>query len=244
MEDEVANSASQEIASQQVESHDQEVKPVSNIVEERKERDWRAIRERQKELERELRMQKEVNDRLLQMTQPFQKQQVDEDDNIADDEFIPKGKVKKILQKGKQEIVQETLEQVKNMLIQQDQANFRDKLKRQYADFDDVVNPDTLALLEEQEPELAQTIASTQDPYKIGMQSYKYIKALKLEGEVPSKRHKREVEKKIEKNAQTVQSPQAYDKRPMAQAFKMTDAEKKSLYKEMNEYASQVGMSY
>ena len=61
------------------------------------------------------------------------------------------------------------------------------------------------------------------------------------------KRHAKEVEKKIEKNEKTVQSPQAYNKRPMAQAFSMTnmsDGEKTKLYEEMMGYASQAGHGY
>ena len=60
--------------------------------------------------------------------------------------------------------------------MQDDQ--FMDRLNRQYSDFSEVVNPETLSILEEKEPELAATIADLKDPYKIGVQSYKYIKAM------------------------------------------------------------------
>ncbi len=73
-------------------------------------------------------------------------------------------------------------------------------MRRQYPDFSDVVNPDTLALFEEQEPELAATIADSKDPYKMGIQSYKYIKALGLVSKAPEARHAKEVDKKLEKN--------------------------------------------
>ena len=117
-------------------------------------------------------------------------------------------------------------------------------LKAKYTDFDDVVNPETIAILEEQEPELAQTIIDLKDPYKIGMQTYKYIKALNIVDSVPQARRSKEVGKKIEENKKTVQSPQAFDKRPMAQAFKLTETEKTKLYEEMMSCASQAGFSY
>jgi len=136
-----------------------------------------------------------------------------------------------------QEIAQRETEKV---LKQRDQDQFLDRLKRKYSDFDDVVNADTMALLEQQDPELAETIVDLKDPYKIGMQTYKYVKAMNLNAKVPESRRAKEVDKKLEQNAKTVQSPQAYDKRPMAQAFKMTEAEKNQLYSEMMGYASQV----
>ena len=48
----------------------------------------------------------------------------------------------------------------------------------------------------------------------------------------------------IADNAKTVQTPQAYDKRPLAAAFQMTDAMKKELFREMNQYASMASFSY
>jgi hypothetical protein len=98
---------------------------------------------------------------------------------------------------------------------------------------------ETLELLETKDPELAETIAQLKDPYKMGIQSYKYIKALGLQNELPTARRHKEIEKKLEKNAKSVQTPMAYDKRPIAQAFKATEADKRRLYEEMMQYAQQ-----
>ncbi len=98
--------------------------------------------------------------------------------------------------------------------------------------------------MEEQDPELAKSIADTNDPYKIAIQSYKYIKAMGIESKVPNARRAKEIDKKIEKNEKTVQTPQAYEKRPMAEAFKLTDSMKSDLYSEMMSYANQAGMGY
>jgi hypothetical protein len=242
------NSVQEEIATPETENHEPIVeapKVETKPVEDRQERNWKAIRERQKDLEKELKLQKELNERLLQMSQPAPKTEVDELDQIGDEEFIPKGKVKRLVEKQASQIALEIAKKEAEKLIQQQQqSQFLDRLKRQYQDFDEIVNSETLSLLEEQDPELAETIADLKDPYKIGMQSYKYIKALKLADKAPEARRAKEVDKKLEKNAKTVPSPAAYDKRPLAKAYQMTEAEKNNLYKEMYHAASQAGFSY
>lgn len=250
MEEVEEKSANQEVAPQETahEEPAQEVQKESQpVVEDRQERNWKAFRERQKELERELKLQREMNERLMQMTSQINSQpkEIDEFDQISDDEFIPKGKVKELVKKQAAKIAQDIAQQeVEKTLKSRDQANFMNNLRQQYSDFDEVVNTESLSFLEEQEPELANMIADLKDPYKIGVQSYKYLKAMNVSSKVPAARRAKEVEKKIEQNAKTVQTPQAYDKRPMAQAFKMTDSEMKNLYKEMMEYAGQASFSY
>ncbi len=81
-------------------------------------------------------------------------------------------------------------------------------------------------------------MADLKDPYKIGVQSYKYIKAMGLSKTATETRREKEVDKAIAKSEKAVTSPMAYDKRPIAQAFKLTDAMKKDLYREMHGYAA------
>lgn len=208
---------------------------------------FKKLEQSKRELERELRFQKELNERLLkQPTQaPAPVQEVDEFDSIADDEFIPKGKVTALIQKQAQRIAQRvTQEEHEKFLQRQHQSTFMSRLKGQFSDFDEVVNPETLALLEETNPELAQTIVESKDPYKIGLQSYNFIKAMNLQKSEPESRRSKEVDRKLAANAKTVQSPQAFAKRPMAQAFQQSKEELRALNEEMNRYASQAGFSY
>lgn len=246
--DEVENSVTQEVATQtetNQEYSDQQIQQESANYENRQAKNFAALRQKQEALERELRVQRELNERLLQMTQtPAKPQEPDELEALSDDDYIPKGKVKKLVQKEKESIKQEVIAEMQNMQKKQADAQFLDRLKKQFSDFDDVVNPETLSLLEKQDPELAETIVDLKDPYKIGVQSYKYIKALGIADKAPTIRRAKEVEKKLEKNDKTVQTPQAYEKRPLAQAFQMTDAEKQNLYKEMMGYAAQASFSY
>jgi len=201
-----------------------------------KDRDFRALRQRQKELEWENKQKDEMINKFLQSQQAQSPQPIAEPED-ADEDFVPAGKVKGIARKTMQPL-EKKIQELESRLAQQDQQKLIQNLRSQYSDFDDVVNVDTLEILEKQEPELAATIASFKDPYKMGLHSYKYIKALGLLDKVPDARHKKEVVQKLERNAKSVQSPTAYDKRPMAQAFVSTQADNKRLYEEMMGYAA------
>lgn len=229
----------EEVVETQAENHE-EAAPVSQQPsrDNTQDRNWREFRRSHDELKTLAKTQADIIEQLKKQLEPKEK---DEFEDISDDDYIPAGKVKKLVEKQARLIAEQA---AREQLQQREQSQFLDKLKRQFSDFDEVVNNDTLAILESQDPDLAQTISELKDPYKIGLQTYKYIKALGITEKVPTARRAKEVEKKIEKNAKTVQTPQAYDKRPMAQAFKTTNEERAALYKEMMGYASQTGYSY
>lgn len=234
------NSEVQEVAPQ-VETEVNENKEALKVQEEVNNSHLKAMRLKNAELERKLKERDEMFERVLQakISAPIEKQEVDEFDSIGAEEFIPKGKVERLVEKKAQKYAEEIAKrEVERHIQKQNDSQFLDRLNRQYSDFSEIVNPETLSLLEEKEPELAQTIADLKDPYKIGMQSYKYIKAMGINSKVPESRRQKEVEKAIEKSGKAIQSPVAFDKRPIAQAFKMTDAMKKELYREMMGYAS------
>jgi len=207
----------------------------------------KAMRLKNAELEKELRQLKDAQMQMMQAQLASQQQQtvrqeVDELDTIGDEEFIPLGKVKKLTEKETRKVLKNAEDLVEKAVekrlkkMQDDQ--FMDRLNRQYSDFSEVVNPETLSILEEKEPELAATIADLKDPYKIGVQSYKYIKAMGLSQKATESRREKEIDKAIAKQEKAITSPMAYDKRPIAQAFKLTDAMKKDLYREMHGYAA------
>ncbi len=247
MTEEVLNSEIQEVAphehtqvNEAKETQQQQIQePVTN-------QHLKAMRLKNAELERELKQLRDTQMQIMQAqlanSQPARQQEVDEFDKISDEEFIPLGKVKKLTEKNTQKVLKNTEELVRNevqkALQKQHQDQFMDRLNRQYSDFSEVVNPETLSILEEKEPELAATIADLKDPYKIGVQSYKYIKAMGLSQTAKETRREKEIDKAIEKSEKAVTSPMAYDKRPIAQAFKLTDAMKKDLYREMHGYAA------
>jgi len=239
---------------QNLNSEDLEVAPLDNIDnesmqsqetqldveaqrrEDAKERDFRALRQRQKEMEWELKQKDEMLNRFMQTQQPQAQEPIAEPED-ADEDYVPAGRVKGIARKTVAPL-EKKIAELESRLAQQDQNRLIQNLRSQYSDFDDVVNVDTIEILEKQEPELAATIAQMKDPYKMGLHSYKYIKALGLIDKVPDARHKKEVVQKLERNAKAIQSPTAYDKRPIAQAFVSSQADNKRLYEEMMGYAS------
>lgn len=244
-ESEVQNSEVTEVATQ-AQTQVNEVKEVQQGQEPVTNQHLKAMRLKNAELERELKQLREAQMQIMQAQlasqQPARQAEPDEFDKIGDEEFIPLGKVKKLADKNNQKVLKNAEEfvkqEVQKALQKRDSDQFMVRLNRQYSDFSDVVTPETLSILEEKEPELAASIADLKDPYKIGMQSYKYIKALKLSETAKDVRREKEVDKAIEKSEKAVTSPMAYDKRPIAQAFKLTDAMKKDLYREMHGYAA------
>ncbi len=241
MENENQNSEVQE-AAPQVETQINKINDAANAKQEADERNWKAMRIKNSELEKRLKDREEMIDKMMQMqisTQTSQPKEVDEFDSIGEEEFIPKGKVEKLVEKKAQKYAEQIAKrEVESYFKKQNDSQFIDRLNRQYSDFSEIVNPETLSLLEEKEPELAQSIADLKDPYKIGMQSYKFIKAMNLSQKVPESRREKEIDKAIEKSEKSVASPASFDKRPIAQAFKLTDAMKKDLYREMHGYAA------
>jgi hypothetical protein len=238
------NSEIQEVAPQ-AETQVTEVKEVQQAQEPVTNQHLKAMRLKNAELERDLKQLRDAQMQMMQAQlanqQPV-RQEVDEFDKIGDEEFIPLGKMKILAEKNSQKVLKNAEElvrqEVAKALKQQEQSQFMDRLNRQYSDFSEVVNPETLSILEEKEPELALMIADMKDPYKIGVQSYKYIKAMGLSKTATENRREKEIDKAIEKSEKAIPSPMAYDKRPIAQAFKLTDAMKKDLYREMHGYAA------
>lgn len=236
-----SNSEVPEVAPQIETQVSNEVDARIKAKEEADDRNFKAMRLKNAELEKRLKDRDDLFEKMLQaqLAQTSQKPEIDEFDSIGDEEFIPKGKVKALAKKEAQKQAEEIAKrEVEKYFHKQQESQFMDRLNRQFSDFSDVVTPETLSLLEEKEPELAKTIIELKDPYKIGMHSYKYIKAMNLSEKAPDERRKKEIDKAIEKSEKAIPSPMGFDKRPIAQAFKMTDAMKKELYREMHGYAA------
>lgn len=233
---------SQQPVSEQAQAPAEDSNWIKNLRRDRKE----ALR-RAEEAENRAKMQEELLHRMMsQQPQHFQQQAPQEEDvleDLAKQEYVAGDKVAKALKK-QQEQFRKEIDEIKKTHVSQTQNSLINDLRREYSDFDQVVNSETLAILEETNPRLAQAIASSRDPYHIAVQSYEYIKAKGLANKSLDSRRATETERKIEQNRKTVQSPQAFDKRPIAQAFQMTDNMKKELQSEMYTYARQAGMGY
>jgi hypothetical protein len=242
MDEQDLNSSIEEVAphetDQDVSQHDNDntVNAQAQAREEAKERDWRNMRQRQKEMEYAIQQKDELINRFLQQQQPQSKQEPVEEEE-PDEEYVPAGKVKGIARRTVQPL-EKKIHELEQKIAQQEQQKLMSSLRTQYSDFDDIVNVETLDMLEKNEPELAATIAQFKDPYKMGLHSYKYIKALGLTDKLPESRRSKEIAQKLDKNSKAVQSPTAYEKRPMAQAYKSSQVDSTALYEEMMHYAS------
>lgn len=242
MEDQDLNSEETEIATHETDVNETEAQTgeVSDSEDQQRsdeqERNWRAMRQRQKELEWQLQQKEQmINEFIKSQKQPVQENQKVEEEIFDPTDYSTYAGVEKLAGK-KVKPLEQKIAELEAKIAQQEQNKLISGLTNEYSDFEDVVNVETLELFEKKYPKLAATIDTT-DPYKFSVQAYNFIKAHGIHEQLPGARRKKEVEKKIEQNKKTVQSPQAYDKRPIAQAYKSTQADNKRLYEEMMYYA-------
>lgn len=233
----------EELASPQTEIQ-QETAPAQEPEEKnwvnrlRKDRD-EAIR-RERELERKAQMQEELLQKLLSQQQ--QAQVAPEEDilqEIQQEEYVPGEKVVKGFKKLKKDFDKELAEIKKEYAMRQQESQLA-SLRQQWSDLDDVVNPETLRIVAQQNPQLASAWQKLGDDYSIALVAYPYLKS-QIDSKSP-----REVDKKIAQNSKSVQSPQTFNKRPMAQAFQepRTREEKEKLWNETLQYARQAGSGF
>ena len=223
-------------------------------------RNWKELRKKEQETQRreqealdKVKIQEELIKNLLQSQQNLSQQQaqqqtpkeeVDEFAEISDSDFMDKGNTRRMNQKDARSIARDEFRRLEE---EKEKQRFIPRLKEIYSDFDEVVNSEAVAKFEKLKPQLAKTIANMSDPFEMGLQTYEFIKLMNPSNGSSKDRHAKEVEKNIDKNEKSIQSPQAYDKRPMAQAFSMSQMgkeEKTKIYEEMMGYASHSGFSY
>lgn len=250
--DEDQNSVEDEVTPQDQESEVVEEQHQENLGEDsqgqeenQQEKNWRELRRKAEEAERRasqteerLKMQNEFIKNLVNSQKAHQQPAAPEEPEWDPTEYATYGNTDKLIEKKAAAIAERKYLELEQ---KREQQRWKERLTSKYSDFDQVVNPETIEIFEREQPELATTIAELKDPYKMGLQTYNLIKSMGIVGSPDEKRHAREAQKKIEKNEKAIQSPQAYNKRPMAQAFSMTNMsrdEKKKLYEEMMGFAS------
>ncbi len=238
-EETMQDSLRQEVAPQQeTETHVEDSHKTQQSISEDddlKERNWRQARQKMKEQEAMLKAQQEL---INQMRNPAPQKAAEPE--LDESGYLNAGKTRDLIAREAAKIAES---QVKQALEENEKSRFRERLKSKFSDFDDVVNAESLALLEDEDPEYADTVSSLSDPYKAGLQVYKYLKSSNLLEKLPSRKRKKEVEQKLKKNESDVPSPSQYDKRPMAQAFNMAQEDSSKLWEEMQKYAS-MGSGY
>ena len=221
---------------------------ASTTSEDTKDPHWlKNLRKDRQELARENRMYKEILARQMQPAQSSQPVQQEEDfiESIQKEEYVPGEKVAKGFKKMKEDFTRQ-LQEVEQKYKASAYQSQISELKREYIDLEDIVNPETLQIVKEKNPRLAQTWAGLDD-YTLYVQAYPYIKHSGVLDDVPGFKHSKEVDKKLAQNKKTVPSPSSFDKRPMAQAFdsnRLSKEQLKELNKEMQHFASMSGGAY
>ena len=176
------------------------LKPVSanSAEEDAQARNFKALRDHNKELERELQRYKESlesfsgnQDRGAAKSSSAP----EEDYGFSDDDLIEGRQLKQILNRTKQLEAQQQA-----YLDQQKVLNAETKLKNKYSDFDNVLNEDNLAVLKARDPELMNAINNTQDWYSKGLLAYTAIKDYKIAISDDDKRSMAYNNKKINRN--------------------------------------------
>ncbi len=261
--DEDQNSEEQEVTTQEDSTIVDEGQPVENLEatqaqeETDQDRNWKELRTKEQDAQRreqdalaKVKIQDDLIKNLLQAQQNTSQQQpppqpeTDEFADIPDSDYMAKGDARRMNQRDARTIAREEFQRLEQ---EREKQRFIPRLKELYPDFDQVVNSETIAKFEKDKPQLAKTIAKMSDPYEMGLQTYEFMKMMNPSNGSSGDRHAKEVERNIDKNAKSVQSPQAYNKRPMAQAFSMSNMgaeEKSKLYEDMMGHASRSGFSY
>ncbi len=133
---------------------------------------FKALRAEKDRIERE---KNEAVRKLEEYERPKQQPvQEDDDDMVINDDDLFEGKHYKKIQrqlKKQQEIIDKYQSQVQLTTTEA-------RLKSQFGDFDRVVSEENIKKLRDQEPEIAQTLASTTDMYSKAVSAYKMIKKL------------------------------------------------------------------
>lgn len=178
-----------------------------------KEINFRAMREAKERAERD---RAEMEERVRRLEAQYKKpapQPVEEEDDfdIAPDDFVEGKHYKKMahelkaLKRAQQESQQQTVAQATEM-----------KLKMQYPDFDQVVNPANLERLRAKYPQIASTIYESQNLYDKASSAYTIIKELALTDTYQQDRQKAQINAAKPRSLTSI-SPQQGDS-PISQA--------------------------
>lgn len=156
-----------EEASQSQEAQQEVVQVPEPVTKTNPQESWKIIRERAEKAER----------RAQELEEALAAKQIQPQEDLdfaIDEDALAEGKHLNKMQK-KLKAMEDKLKQYEQQNSLQD---VRSRLKSQYSDWDNVFNEQNLALLQEQEPEIAYALNSASDPYKAGISAYKMIKRL------------------------------------------------------------------
>lgn len=205
---------------------------IQNNRQQQQERNFRQIREKMEQLQRE-------RDEAIRYANEKRQREEQEDLelNIAPDEIM-EGKHAVKLQRQLKKYEENFREQQNKM----EALMIESRLRSSYPDFDNVVSKENLEVLSEKYPEIAQTIHSSPDLYNKAASAYTILKNLGIAGNPPAGYYQKEKEA-AQRNAAKPKplaaiSPQQ-GSTPLSQVNdfgdELTDSVKKAYWQEMQQ---------
>lgn len=249
--EEAATPEAEHIAQEQADNEAQEAQEtINNALDQEEEktqeteqdRNWRAMREKVEQLQRESekeRTKREEYEQLLyqnlvQGNKQEQEPEIDEFADIQPDDWMTKEQsqklAEKLAEKKAQEIVNKALEDERKRRADEELPN---RLTQQYSDFNAVVTDENVKQLKELEPEVAQALGLIGDKYAQAVAAYKYIKKF-----VPGAEKVSEYKTKVKENSSkpgTLNSQSSAISKAHNFERGLTPELKKQLYKEMQQ---------
>lgn len=160
-----------------------------------------AAREAEKEARIRAEMQTEqMRNELKEIKQMLQPKEIDALDGVED--FVDPERLKKKLQQERDrnrreaaEIAERTYEERKQ---KDEKANFFQRLRGQFSDYDQVMNEANLAHLQEEDPVFLDTVVKVPDEYERRLDTYKKIKS--MQAKKPKIEERASIKEKVEEN--------------------------------------------
>ncbi len=199
-----------------------------------KEYNFRQLEQKNKELERRLKDQEQLNKEIIGAFKAKDQPKQQEDESLPElsPDDIPEWKhVKSYAEKIAEK-------KFKELSAQQERARLPELTKQRLPDFDSVVTPDRIQKLEQENPALAQAFSLAADPFTA---TYSYLKALYRED--PKKTDPvvmEEAQKILENSKKPVSSNTVGRAGALKNANAFAHKSKEQLYKEMMSAASRV----
>lgn len=162
--------------------------------------------EREKEREARIRaeMQNEAMQRELKQIQEMLKpKEIDPLDQLQDITELDPSKLKALLARREAELERKAREIAKQTIKeereQDKKTNFRDHLRRQYQDYDEIMNERVIADIQEREPDAVDAILAIEDDYVRCEKAYRFIKK-RINAKPPEKVPEESIKAKVEEN--------------------------------------------
>lgn len=161
-----------------------------------------------REVEREARIRAEMQaeamrNELQEIKQMLQPKEVDPLDG-ADDDYVDASRLRAKLEKERAHLKKEAKEIAKETIReereQEEKRNYLQRLKSQFADYDQVMNETNIASLESIDPVFLETVLEVPDEYARRLKTYKKLKS--IQSNVQKAEEKTQsIKEKVEENA-------------------------------------------